>query len=355
MNDEKYTIEQLVAGNFVKYKKLRELVSKSYSGSKATKMNVFIDLYSVLKPLYSIDQWGYRYTNPLELSASIINMCGHYRSFFVSYGVYTKYYLIYGLNSPVLNNSFVIGYNNSFIESYNKKQDLNSMVQNNMTVLSMLCQYLPGIYFYDIGTNEVSGMIARILRTLNDPTTESLVISKDIVPLQLIPEYRLAVLRPYKSNNEDCSYIVDNSNMWKCFTGLYRRVNEPVGNINNGFIQNILPMTRVPERNMPSVFNIPKAFSIINKAIQFRFLENDKLYKQSSINTILESLGVGCNPTLLDMRYKAINPTFQGMYILTNSNPEFRTIQFTDVQDKNSLHYILNTYYSNIPIDVDRL
>lgn len=350
----KCTIEQLVTGSFVKYNRLRDLIGMSFRGSKATNLNIFIDLYSILKPLYSIDQWSYRYDNILELSSTIINMCGHYRTFFRNMGVYSKFYIIYGLNAPELNNSFVTGYNNLFISSYTKKQDINKMVRSNIEALDMICQYLPGIYFYNIGTNEICGMIARILRSLNDPNSESIVITKDIVALELVPEYNVRILRPVK-REEDESFIVDNSNLWDMFMVNYRRCKTPDIKIGTGFIQNLLPITRVPERGMKSVLNIPQAYNIFVKGLEFKFLDNSKLYSQTSINSVIESLGINCNPTLLEMRYKAINPTFQGLFILTNSNPEFRTINFTDLEDTKSLHYIINQYYSNVPIDIDKL
>lgn len=352
--DEKMTIERLIFSSFIKYTKLRELISNSFKGSKATNLHVFIDMYSLLKPLYSIDQWSYRYDNVFELSSAIINMCAHYRTFFRGLGVYTKFYIIYGLNSPELNNSFVVGYNNQFISSYTKKTDINKMVNKNVEALNMLCQYLPGIYFYNIGTNEVSGMIAKILRTVNDTSIESVVISKDVIPLLLVPEYNVRILRPVK-REEDESFIVDNSNLWDKFMVEYRKCKVPEIKIGTGFIQNLLPMTRIPERGLHSILNVPQAYNALLKGIQFRFLDNDKLYGQPSVNSVLESLGINCNPSLLEMRYKAINPTFQGLYILPNSNPEYRTINFTDIEDIKSLQYILTHYYSNVPIDIDRL
>ena len=58
MVDEKYTLEQLLTGHFIKYNRLSELIGASYAGSNCTKINLFIDLNSLVKGLYSIDAWG---------------------------------------------------------------------------------------------------------------------------------------------------------------------------------------------------------------------------------------------------------------------------------------------------------
>ena len=58
--EERLYIEQLIAGSFVKYNRLSELIFKSFQGSSCTDINLFIDLNSVLKPMYSIDKWTYK-------------------------------------------------------------------------------------------------------------------------------------------------------------------------------------------------------------------------------------------------------------------------------------------------------
>ena len=41
-------------------------------------------------------------------------MCGHYRDFFRMIGVATNIYIVYGLNCPSVNESYVKGYNEKF-------------------------------------------------------------------------------------------------------------------------------------------------------------------------------------------------------------------------------------------------
>ena len=56
-----FTIEQMITGSFVKYNRLAKIINETYNGSNAIEINLYIDLNSILKPLYSIDAWNYKY------------------------------------------------------------------------------------------------------------------------------------------------------------------------------------------------------------------------------------------------------------------------------------------------------
>lgn len=358
MKDAKVSIEQMVTGSFVKYNVLNNLISETYRGSDANHIHIFIDLNSLVKPLYSIDAWSYKYHNKYELAASILNMCTHYRKFFSFMGVYANIYLIFGLNNPSTNATFVKGYNQKFVDSYIKKKDTSEMIYANLNILGLLCEYIPGIYYFDIGSCEVSSMIYRLIDHIQNAykrKIESLIISKDILSLQLIPLFDSRVLRPHKTKNGDESFIVDNLNMWNKFCTEYRDIHPFINNINTGFISNILAMTRVPERSMYSILGIPQAYNIINKALEFRFLDNNKIYTQSGINTALEAQGVNVNLTELEMRFKCINPQFQSAFVLLYAKPEYRQINFIDLEDRQGLQEIISRYFSDIPIDLNSL
>lgn len=359
MNDTKVYIEQLVSGSFIRYEVLYSLIMNSYSGSNCTEINLFVDLNSATKQLYSIDSWSYKYRNRYEMAATIINMCAHYREFFRRLGVKTNIYLIYGLNCPPINENLVKGYNSKFIGAYIKKKDTNELIADNLKVVEYITQNIPGVYFFNCGNNEVSAMIHHLISTLKRPDVENIILSKDILMLQLIPEFNCRVLRPQKTrendNTVDISFIVDNNNLWEKFCTKYRNVNIPDNLIGTNFISNILAMTRVPERGLYSKLSISKVFKILNLGIANRYINNETLYTQSSINTVLEALDVSCNKDELDLRYRAISAHYQAAYVLLNENPEFKRLRLIDLQNINELKMIVSQYFSDIPIDLDRL
>lgn len=356
-----FTIEQMITGSFVKYTRLSKIINETYYGSNATEINLFIDLNSILKPLYSIDAWSYKYKHIYEIAATVLNMCGHYREFFKYIGVSTNIFLIYGLNCPTLNDTFIKGYNSKFINSYIKKPDITELISNNLAILKLITQYIPKIYFFDIGTNEVSAMVDYIINyisPLEQRETENLVISKDILMLQLVPEHNVRILKPNKTKEDgDLSYISDLNNLIRRFCVEYRKGREPDVNISPYFLQNILTMTRLPERSIygDTKISIPKAIHIIDQAVKNRFLVEGVLYTQSSMNTVLEAMNIQCNRNELDMKFRAINTHYQSKFILLTEKPEFKILNLIDLDDPINLKEIVSKYFDKIPIDLDRL
>ena len=154
--------------NYVKYDKLAELVAIHYKGSPATELNVFVDINSIIKPLFGKgESHTHEVKDQLELSSQIINLCAHYRAFFRKLDVETKFFLVYGLNCPKANTIFVQGYNKDFVQSYTKRQAMRDMVENNMKALEILCPYLPGIYFFNALDQETSAFIEFIVKKLD--------------------------------------------------------------------------------------------------------------------------------------------------------------------------------------------
>ena len=355
-----FTIEQMITGSFVRYNRLSKIINETYYGSQATELNLFIDLNSVLKQLYSIDAWSYKYKHIYEIAGTVLNMCGHYREFFKYIGVRTYIYLIYGLNCPSVNDTFVQGYNSKFINSYIKKPDITELINNNLYIIKLISQYIPGVYFFDIGNNEVSAMVDYLINYTKskEKGIENLVISKDILMLQLVPEHNARILRPNKTKDDgDLSYISDMNNLIRRFCVEYRKGKEPELNISPYFLQNLLTMTRLPERSIfgTTKISIPKAIHIIDQGVKNRFLNEGILYTQSSMNTVLEAMDIQCNKVELDMKFKAINTHYQSTFVLLIEKPEFKRLNFVDLEDPYSLKEIVSKYFDKNPVDLDRL
>ncbi len=357
-------LEVVVGSNYVKYDKLSQLIYEAYAGSNATELNIFIDLYSILKPMFSSDMdIHYQMSSDLELSASIINMCAHYRSFFYNMGVNTKFFLIFGLNSPMDNQILSPGYNEKFIHSYSTKGELRKLVEMNLSILKLLCDHLPNIFFFNIGDKEVSGYIEYLLSfyKFNDkginPNGENIIITKDILPLQLVSS-GCTILRPKKSKGVDNSFIINSNNFWVIFMGEMRNVISHSAVIKNnveiGYFSNILAMTRIPERSMASIKSIPIAYDILSKGSSLGYLNSSDGYSQSTVNKVLEILGINVNYTTLEMRWKAISSKFAAQYIIPNT-PGLCDAKIVNIHDPDGVREIVSKYYAKSPIDLDRL
>lgn len=355
-------LDMLVGTNYVKYDHLSKIVYSAYMGSNANTLNVFIDLNSIIKPLFGSTDGAcaYEVKDKLELSSHIINMCAHYRQFFNRIQVDSRFFLVFGLNCPEANNILVSGYNNTFVSSFTKKKEMREMVLNNMKALEILCPYLPDIFYFDARDNEVSAFIEHIIKQMKFddrkiyPLMENIVISKDVLTLQLVSSCNVKILRPKKSNGADMSFIIDHNTFWISFMSKIRNVKVPAINIPDNIYGNILAMSRVPERCMSSIKSLPQTYGIFEKMFSMGYITGEQLYTQSTINSILQMLQVSHNPTELEMRWKAISTDFQASYIIGN-NPIYKMIKMDNINDVKGLHSIANKEYANCPLDLERL
>ena len=356
-----YHIEQLISSNFVKYNVLSDLVKANFNDSNASFLNIFIDLNSVLKSIY---REGVIVTDSVDclISSSIINMCGHYRKFFSFMGVRTQFFLVFGDNFPRSTQDIFPEYNQKYIQDTVTKKELTRSIAKALKLVNTIVDYIPGVYFFDIGRGEVSSMIVKIIEELNlknNPTMENMIISKDVIPLQLIPKYkRLKVLRPLKHNGEDKSFIVNHNNLWqKCFEKYMQSTVTNTLGVNEEFFTNILAMTRVPDRSMYKVFNTDMALKLIRDCIDRGLLKEKTLYMQSTVNNAIRNLDGGAtrfNTTLLENRWSIINPFFQYKYILPL---EYHgNLILKDLDDVKSLKELVLTFYDEKnPIMLDSL
>lgn len=360
----KLPLEIVVGSNYVKYEKLNELINRTYSGSTATVLNIFVDLYSIFKPLFSRSETGgkieYEMSSDVELSADVINLCAHYRSFFYKQGVQTNFYLIYSTNTPERNGLFCPGYNKEFMNSYLMNEPIRKMLKRNLKALEVLCPYLYGIYFINIGNEEISGYIEYLMNTqhFNNkeifPDTENMIITKDVLPLQLVSS-GCSILRPKKYKGSDNSFMINHDNFWFTFISQMRNSasNSAVfKQLDIRYFANILAMTRVPERCMSSLKSLPVAYDALSRSMSMGYTMDD--YSQQTINKILEILGVHMNYTTLELRWKAISSKFIAEHIIP-TDPTIANQYFQDINDPNGVKDVCARYYQNSPIDLDRL
>ena len=205
----KISIANVIYGAYTRHEVLRKLVYETYGNSsiaEATKLNVFVDINSIIHALYS-EHNRIVFDNITDISSLIINLCAHYRVFFRNLGVDTRFFLINSLNTCDINCKFIAEYNYNFKRKVQVTQT-TGIINNNMMLLKILCPYLPAIYYIDTEQQfEVSVIIAHIIEMLNDPNP-NLIISKDMYPLQLVTKYKwTSYLCPKKYHGEDVIFL----------------------------------------------------------------------------------------------------------------------------------------------------
>ena len=349
-------LSSVIHGGYVRLNRLQDIVYDTYGNSSiayATNLNVFIDLTSILHPLYSENN-RIVYNNITDVSSGIINMCGHYRSFFRSLKVDTKFFLINSLNTCNINRKFVAQYNDIFL----RKTEVcatRGMIDNNMSLLKILCPYLPDIYFIDSPDQyETAVIIAHLIETLNDGNP-NLIISHDMYPLQLVAYYPYtSYLYPKKHFGEDLSWMIpinEKENFRREFwdkVSLIRKIRretlEEMSPLNYALYT---AMTYCPERNVNRLLTSIQAKNIITKLVG-----NDDI-KVDPIQLTTNPEFANFYPSDIIARYNAIDVTYALAYY--RNTPEARNIKLLDLDDVPTVNRIAAKYYANNPLDLNKL
>lgn len=365
INADSYTfnLNSVMFGAYVKLDRLAALVYETYGNSSiaaATQLNVFVDINSIIHPLYSRHN-KVMVENVTDISANIINLCGHYRNFFRSQlGVDTRFFLINSTNTCEINRKFVAEYNIDFADKVATTQTLK-LISNNMKLLEILCPYLPAIYYVESAEQfETAVIIANLIETLNDGNP-NLIISHDMYPLQLCSDYKwTSYLYPKKTRigngaSEDISWMIpvnDKEVFREAFWGNYcllRKANLDlfmrISPINYPLV---LALAGIPERGLKRLMQ--------NAAI-IKFIES--IVGGEDIKITLSQLGMDSDLAdkypiaQIESRFKA--SSVQYMLPFYKNSPEVTNISLLDLNDPGTVNKIISKYYANNPIDLQRL
>jgi hypothetical protein len=368
IHDELYrkSASQVIGASYTRTDTLRQLVYNTYGNSSienANSLNIFIDLSSVIHALYS-EHNRIIIENITDISSAIINMCGHYRSFFkYNLGVATRIFLINSTNCCDINIKFIKEYNEVFkhkVETAESKR----VIDANMRLLKTLCPYLPQIYYIESGAHyETAVIMAYLIEELKDPNP-NLIISHDMYPLQLCAQYKwTSYLYPRKSriNNitEDTSWMVpinDKPNFryefWRQYAN-FRKMSpmtiERLMNISPINYPLFIALCPFPERNLKAVLGAPQARHFIEKIVG---KEDIKIQSSQFLNdTDFNSYPVAT----IDARYKAMD--VQYMLPFYKGSPESSILipSLLDLKDNGEINNICARYYADNPIDLQKL
>lgn len=356
---EKVPVNILVTRYFVRYNRLHRLINNVFRGSDATHINLFIDLYPLLKMILS-RSGRTDFSDVTALTSSVINMCCFYRNFFrFHYGVETHIYIIAGYNVPFANQKMVPGYNKTMMEKLQLQSQVE-LVQLNLQLLELLCPYLPEIYFIQTDTESSVIMYHLIENKIVMQGIPNIILTTDLYPLQLINLPNTILLKPRKNYGEDMSMMTFPKNhelfqasYWNIYSLTRNGLNTDAESITihpiNGVLLNAL--TRFPERNIVNCMSVTKANNLIYSVIQNHDIE-------LSLDSLFTVCGDQINipREILASRYRALNVKFQ--YSLHNECKEYSSmiqLALRNLWDPDAVQMINDKYFSSNPIDLQTL
>lgn len=353
---KRFDADKIIYGSYVKHNRLDRIVYDTFSNTSiaaATNLNIFVDLYSVLKPILSEH---YRVDIPAltTITSGIINLCGHYRSFFRSLKVNTKFFLIYSNNTSEINRKLVAGYNESFYNKSHIKQ-YRDFLNSNFDLLNLLCPYLPDIHFIKSTEDyEVAVIIAGIIEKLND-RNPNLIISRDLYPLQLTALYPYtSYLFPLKTRSGDESIMIPISEkisfrreFWELYCKRHNISPTKMIEISPLNMSLFSALTNFMERGINGVTSPSNARKVIKNIVG----EEDV---KISIDLLESNEDILTNYPLVISRFNSLDIFYAlSMYKVS---PEYKSIQFINLRDDTKINQICSMdVFVNNPIDLTLL
>lgn len=360
MNNDSYTVDlaAIIYGSYVKMDRMQKIVFETFSNTsiaEATHLNIFIDLYSTLHPIFS-EHFRVNIENYTDVTSGIINMCAHYRKFFRGLGVHTSFYLIYSDNTCDFNRKFVAGYNETFLRKSQIKM-FRDIIDNNLDLLSTICPYLPDIHFVkSINNWESAVIIANIIETLNDGSP-NLIISRDLYPLQLCALYKwTSYLYPLKQRGgDDISIMVPlnekinfRNEFWKLYIkdkpGELKTDLNKISPVNISLLSSINGFNH---REVKLLYNISTAKKIILAITNGEDIKITpfQLFNDEKVSNII-------NVQQVESRLKALDVTFALPYY--KQDPESK-YTFINLEDNGAINKINAKYFENNPLELQKL
>lgn len=347
--------ELVINSNYIKYQRLHEIVNTLFVGSTDNEINVFIDMSSVMAGIYQKDcSMGDHYS---IITSCLVNMCAHFRHFFYKYNVNSKIFLVYSQNTSFMNNKICLGYNKKKYETIMNNPQITDIVNYNLKLLSILCPYIPDVAFIQ-GSFETGVLINDVIvkEKMAGNVAPSIIITKDIYNYQLVSNNnRVYIFRPKKGNGEDLSYAVTEDNVFQTIIAergvAPQNYDIPLSPV---LVSTFLAMTRLPERSLYSIMDIPVAFRILVDAVRSGVIINGR---NSDIYFVMDmmsrkNLKYSKQFNEAAKRFTAIDIAAQySMFI--NTKEVHNYTHMTNLYDPNAVKGINQEYFDYNPLDLN--
>lgn len=372
-----FDINALIYSNYIRYERLKELIINEFRGTEeenCNDINIFIDLYSLMKNTYHRDDFYVDEDQTYSLAAGVINMAAHYRAYFnTRQGVNTKIFIVSSFN----NYKYLTAINPAYHSKIELKGNKIDYFLKNIAALSSLSPYLPNIYFkhYDYATSAAAIRDIMGFNVTHGNTNPNIIITKDILNYQLVnfKPVRTIVLRPKKINDSeqsaDISYIINQYNLmsmlvWErgkkmksdqeTMTQRYQKI----CTINPELFSALLSIIGCNEYGYNSVLPFPTTINAFYKII----IENQLVLNQYSYNPlelfklVVENVNTKKNINIVELesRFRTLDTIY--LYDQMQAiNMELMTKLPEDLYAPEMLKKINEKFFRNNPLDLNVL
>lgn len=359
-------IDEILYGSFIQYTRLYEMTKYAFYGkSDANSVNIFIDVYSIIKSLFSrglnitVDDY-------CVISSCMINLATHLRAYFETrHHVSSKIYIIYGGARPRHVLSQVPEYNSKNIFTEDSNIFMKELLVNDLDIMKLLCPYLYDIFCivdYENEFSVISGFIIDMIRSRGN-TDPCIIYSKDDFAYQLVAtKSKTYLYRPKKKYTEDLSWVVTKSTLYDAYRygelGLKKQI--PCF-FNIGLISLYQTIAGMRSRSLSSFKNANSTIKIIESGIV-----DGIIIDGYNGGTILSNHGMeivcslirnfnGFSPEQVLNRFASIDLLNQISIFANTPNATEVIPNIVNLYAPDEVRAINNQYFQKYPLDLNRV
>lgn len=341
----------LLLGNYFQYEKTRlELVKLFYRKAieNGKPVDCYIDLNNFLSPLYKKDGY-YTIDDKMSIAASVINYCAHIVEFFASrFDMPTKVYAVYGNTRPISAVKYIPEYNAHNTMEITSKEYLNTVIAENLELLSIIIPYIPNVYFIRDGNTEPAVIMRSLIREMSAQGRKNarFIFTKDAYDFQLVgtcPNTHVVSVK--KTMNGEMTFTISFFDFYKKILHLKTEIGK---NISPELYSLYMAYAGCKDRNIPALVTWPRIDKAIRTGIGLGQICNG--YNQN-IRVLIDGLDI--DPNLITNRFNGLDIVQQEVIYKISPSYANLTKNILDLYDAAAVRDINNKYFRTYPLDLN--
>jgi len=355
----KYKLEGVLSSYYIKYANLFSFMNFIGPESWSQEVDVYVDLYDMVKPLYEMDLYT---DKKFSITSLILNLAAHIRAFFRSrFRIYSRIYLVYGEDVLDSHRKFWPSFNFTGMENTYSYTRVKSMIESQLELVKIMAAYITDVYFIHKKSDfSMFTFDAIVTNTRANKERMSIVWTKSKycyqIPAMMIG-YPVYLFKPLKTKEGDQSALITPVN---ALTQYYSRLSPSskssmqIKNLSPKLLSLLMTFNGCEDKRVNGVTNIIRAIDIIRTMIDENKLLNNY---QSDTKFMYEAMIPKGITTIMDdvtfdYRFKALDLLFQHrIYVNNIESKDF--LWNINLSDPYTMMQINAKYFIDNPIDLN--
>ena len=356
------SIADILYGSYIRYDRMFEMTKFAFYGkTDSNSVNIFIDLYSIYKSIYTRGT-NITINDSYAIASCSINLAIHLRSYFETrHGVGSKIYLIYGGARPghIMYVEYP-GYNSKNILMEDSNPYIKQLIADNLEVISIITPYLFDIFSIIDFENEFSVIASSIIN--KGDHAPNIVYTKDPLAYQLVAfKPRTFIYRPKKQNNMDTSWVVTKSTLYNAYRYAELGLTKQFDTVLHHQMFSIYQvLSGVKSRSIQSIKNGNATIKLLEKAIVENMFPNGYNASFSMLNSDMSPLNkLACDINIpvveLIQRFRSIDLAYQTTIYEASANYIKASEGLINLYNPQEVRNINDRYFTSYPLDLNRV